>query len=113
MSNEPNQAQPAALEKRRKISRLALPLAFFPSVLLLGGLAFSPPTKPLRVFQSPVFLGILCVVCIACCFTASILMFRRKTVLAVVFGISVFAAERRDFLFLRLRGGLVAGVSMK
>ena len=87
MSDEPNQAQPAAPEKKRKISRLALPLAFLPSVLLIGGLSVFATNQAPQVFQTPVFLGILCVVCIACCFTASILMFRRKTALAIVFGI--------------------------
>jgi hypothetical protein len=87
MSDEPNQAQPAAPEKRRKISRLALPLAFLPSVLLIGGLSVFATNQAPQVFQTPVFLGILCVVCIVCCFTASILMFRRKTALAIVFGI--------------------------
>ena len=87
MSDEPNQAQPAAPENKRKISRLALPLAFLPSGLLLGGLSVLTTNQAPQVFQSAVFLGILCIVCIVCCFTASVLMFQRKTVLAIVFGI--------------------------
>lgn len=87
MSDEPNQNQPAMSEKKWEISRFALPLAFLPSVLLLGGLSVLATNQAPQVFQSPVFLGVLCVVSIACCFTASILMFRRKTVLAIVFGI--------------------------
>ena len=87
MSDEPNPTPPAVSENRRKISKLALPLAFLPSVLLIGGLSVLATNQAPQVFQSPVFLGIICVVCIACCFTASILMFRRKTVLAIMFGI--------------------------
>ena len=85
--NEPNQTQPGLPEPKRKISRLALPLAFLPSVLLIGGISvFSTNLVP-QVFQSPIFLGIACLACIACCFTASFLMIRQKTVVAVVFGI--------------------------
>jgi O-antigen/teichoic acid export membrane protein len=87
MSDEPNQTQPAVSEQKRKISRLALPLAFLPSVLLIGGISVLSTNLVPQFFQSAVVLGILCIVCIACCFTASILMFRRKTVVAVVFGI--------------------------
>jgi CHASE2 domain-containing sensor protein len=87
MSDESNQTQPAAPEKKRNISRLALPVAFLPSVFLLGGLSVLATNQAPQIFQSPVFLGLVCAVCIACCFTASILMFRRKTILAVVFGI--------------------------
>ena len=87
MGDESNQTQPVVSENKRKISRLALPLAFLPSVLLIGGISVLNIIAVPRVFQSPVFPGVLCVVCIACCFSASNLMFRQKTVLAVVFGI--------------------------
>ena len=87
MSDEPNPTPPAVSENRRKISKLALPLAFLPSVLLIGGISVLSTNLVPQVFQSPIFLGIACLACIACCFSASILMFRQKTVLAVVFGI--------------------------
>ena len=87
MSDEPDQTPPAVSEKKQKVSNLALPLAFLPSVLLIGALSVLATNQAPQVFQSAVFLGIICVVCIACCFTASILMFRRKTVPAIAFGI--------------------------
>jgi len=86
MNDEPNHTQPAVSEKKR-ISKLALPLAFLPSVLLIGAMSVFATNQNPQIFQSPIFLGGLCAVCIVCCFAASVLMFRRKTALAVVFGI--------------------------
>jgi hypothetical protein len=80
MSDEPDQTEPKGSEK--KTSAYAFPLAFVPSLLLVGFFSlFSRGNPP------AILLAILCLISIACCFISSFLLFRRNKVLATIFGL--------------------------
>lgn len=78
-------------EGKKKISVLALPLAFVPSVLLLMLFTLfgrgNPPATLYFVF---------CGISIVCCFVSAFLLFRRNTTLTILFGL----------LFLLLNGAI-------
>jgi hypothetical protein len=82
MSDEPNQFQPNEPDKNKKTSLLALPLAFVPSLLLVGTASFLNHRNPPAIFFAAMFL-----VSIVCCFVSSFMLFRRNKVLATIFGI--------------------------
>jgi hypothetical protein len=91
MSDEPNQINPNELKEKEKFSALALPLAFVPSVLLLILFTFFGSGNP-----PAILFFAFCGVSVVCCFGSAILLFRRNTVLAILFGI----------LFLLLNGAI-------
>ena len=67
---------------KKKSSVLALPLAFVPSVLLVGTASFfNHGNPPALLFAS------MCLISIACCFASSFLLFRRNKVMATIFGV--------------------------
>ena len=89
MSDEP--IQPKEPTEKKKISMLALPLALMPSVLLLILFTFFGRGNP-----PAILFFALCGVSIVCCFASAILLFRRNTLLAILFGV----------LFLLLNGAI-------
>ena len=82
MSDEPNKTEPSAPNEKKKSSVLALPLAFVPSVLLVGTFSFfNNGNAPAILF------AIMCLVSIVCCFVSSFLLFQRNKVLTAIFGV--------------------------
>jgi hypothetical protein len=82
MSDEPNQIQLKEQNKKGKSSVLALPLAFVPSLLLVGTASFLNHKNP-----PAILFAAMCLVSIVCCFVSSFMLFRRNKVLATIFGI--------------------------
>jgi hypothetical protein len=80
MSDERNQTEPN--ESKQQSAVLALPLAFVPSLLLVGTFSYFNHGNP-----PAIFFAILCLVSLACCFASSFLLFRRNQVLATISGI--------------------------
>ena len=64
-------------------------LAFAPTAMVLAiiGLDLLAEAKKFTLPQSPGWVALLCVVCGICCFTSSVMLFRRKTGLAILGGI--------------------------
>jgi hypothetical protein len=83
MNEEPNPAKETNQPGKRKATNLfALLLAFVPSVLLIALLAFAGSSNP-----PAILLALSCVTSLTCCFVSAFLLFRRNTVLAILFGI--------------------------
>jgi hypothetical protein len=80
MSDEPNQTKPN--ESKKKSSMFAIPLAFVPSLLLVGTFSFFNHGNP-----PAMLFAIMCLISIACCFASSFLLFQRNKVLATIFGV--------------------------
>jgi hypothetical protein len=76
-------------DEPKKSPALALTLAFAPTVMVLAiiGLAFLAEAKKFTLPQSPGWIVLLCLGSGICCFTSSIMLFRRKTGLAIFGGI--------------------------
>jgi hypothetical protein len=70
----------------RRSSTLALLIGFAPSVFLLAGISIAA-TAPLSNDASAVLLWLGSGASVICCFTASILMFSKKTGPAILWGI--------------------------
>ncbi len=106
MSDEPNQNEPRESPQKKSPAR-ALALAFLPSVLLLimwtllaGGNSSQP--------SAAVFIA-GCIISIACCFTASFMLFRRGTGLAILGGV-IFMLLNAFVSFLFGCGALLTGM---
>jgi sugar phosphate permease len=80
MSDKPDQTEPNGSEK--KWSAFAFPLAFVPSLLLVGFFSFFARGNP-----PAILLAILCLISIVCCFVSSYLLFQRNKVLVTIFGV--------------------------
>jgi hypothetical protein len=79
-------AGPPPLAPPRRSSTLALLIGFAPSVFLLAGFSIAA-TAPLSNDASAVLLWLGSGASVICCFTASVLMFSRKTGPAILWGI--------------------------
>jgi len=80
MSDEPDRIEPD--KPKKKSSAFAFPLAFVPSLLLVGFFSFFSSGNP-----PAILLAILCLISIVCCFVSSYLLFQRNKVLVTVFGV--------------------------
>ena len=98
MNAEPNPPPVNEPRGKKRISALALPLAFVPSVLLLAFFTgFGSSNPPAALFIA------FCGISIVSCFASAILLFCRRTVLAVFFWHFVLVVECRDLVRLWLR----------
>jgi len=87
MSDEPNQSQPDDPNKKKKSPTLAITglfLAFVPSIFFLA-----LKDKPWGNYGYTFWVA--CGVSLICCFVASFLLCRHKTIWAIVLGILFFA----------------------
>ncbi len=79
-------ADPATPAPPRRSPTMALLIGFAPSVILLAGITIAT-TAPLSNDASAVLLWLGSGVSVLCCFTASILIFSRKTGAAIFWGL--------------------------
>jgi len=76
-------SQPPPLPKPpHKSIALPLVLAFMPAALILGLVSFNPPPGHIQAFCLPAAL-----LSLGCCATSSIMLFKRNTTAALIFGI--------------------------
>ena len=75
--------------EKKKSPALALMLAFAPTAMVLAiiGLALLAEAMKFTLPLGPGWVVLLCVGCGICCFTSSVMLFRRKTGLAIFGGI--------------------------
>jgi hypothetical protein len=90
MDEQPNSLKgPEQPGAKKSSALLALLVAFVPSVMLVSFATYSSGSNP-----PSVLCALFCLVSLGCCFGSSLLLFRRKTGLAILFGV----------LFLMLNG---------